>query len=449
MLLLSLWACHAGAFNGLGEVDAVVVEAVGPALQVGWTADMAGRSWVRWGQDGALNQRSPAVQTGVGRVVLPVLGAKAGRTVEVQAVTETPEGDELLSEVLTVELPTLPAELPALYTSGSLPPGFVLTGVLTETDRFVVVLDEDGDIVWYVRLGDRTTSTSARPAEEGGVHILLASLAGSVDDGALRRTLLDGAPTELLRLPGAHHDFAELPDGRVAYLTRENVTATLDGVERTLTTDAIWLADPDGEGHTPLVRLADVLPDLDPSCSHQLEDSALGGWDLTHSNSLVYLPERDELAVLSHHLDTIWFFEVGTGALSRSMGRQGTDFVLEGDTPWWDHGHLSQLWDGGMLMFDNRRHTDDSGSAVSRWSWDEAGNLRREWVVEEPEGNRVVAVGDVDAVGAERFLVTWSTLGALSVVDAAGEESWRAEAEIGAGFSRSLWVEDLYALLID
>lgn len=447
MLLSLLLACRdPSSAVVFGQIDVELGEEVPTALAVTWEAEEAGVTSIRWGQDGALDQSTPPRTNTPGAQRARVLGPKAGRPVELQLVTDTAQGEHYESEVFTVDMPQLPAELPALFTSGTPPEGWVVTGLVTQSTKWVVILDGDGDVVWYLQMGRKAALSSVEPAEGGGLWVMVDSIDPLTTDSMLQRVDADGVRLVELRAPTGHHDLAELPGGRLAWIAQQVITAEVDGAEQEIAPDLLQVTEL-ATGQTEVrVDLGTVVDSFSPQCEHQLDESGIGGWDWFHTNSLVYLADTGQLAALSHWTDTLYFFDAETGALETTVGQEPADFPAA-DAEVWDHGHLSQAWDGGLLMFDNRRHNSAQPSRVSRWSWSEAGGLVQDWAFDEPQGRRVLLLGDADQLSEDEVLVTWSTLGAITVTSPAGEERWRLECEVGAGFSRSFYTTDLYALL--
>jgi hypothetical protein len=121
-------------------------------------------------------------------------------------------------------------------------PGLRFTSVVVRGRSWAVIYDADGALVWWYELPytERIITRVRRAAS--GDRVLL-SVARSVAHGGsepfgILSVPWTGEGPRLLQVPVLHHDFAELPDGELAWLgieTREVDGLRLEGdtIERT------------------------------------------------------------------------------------------------------------------------------------------------------------------------------------------------------------------------
>ena len=108
---------------------------------------------------------------------------------------------------------------------------------------------------------------------------------------------------------------------------------------------------------------------------------------------------------------------------------------------------MSQLWDGGMVVFDNGDHHDPQVSGVVEYAWDEASRtVEQVWRHTDPDGRFTSMMGDVRKLPSGNYLVSWSALGTIEEITPDHEVVWRANAGVGMVVGRVRWIEDLYSL---
>jgi len=99
------------------SASAKINEIVPTAVNVSWETDTAGYSFIEYGIDGELNQTTPINTVAMVDHEMAMIGLKAGETYSYRVVTTTDSGEELVSEVDTIELDPVPAELPRVTIS--------------------------------------------------------------------------------------------------------------------------------------------------------------------------------------------------------------------------------------------------------------------------------------------------------------------------------------------
>ncbi len=242
------------------------------------------------------------------------------------------------------------------------------------------------------------------------------------------------------RIPEAHHDFAELPGEEVAWIGWQYLdNEWFEHLDADVVTDAIRVA-PLGEQAATDDRLFSLYDDtgLQPwwTCNHMRPTDQIPGYaEWSHSNSLVWEPERDRLYLFARYWDALLAIDRQSGDLAWTLGGPRNAFEPVGETELLLHAHLSEVWDGGVLAFDNRNHDPDKVSRVVELAWDE--RLRTvEEVWSYQDGSFVSFLGDAQALPGGNVLITWSTDGRITEVTREGEVVW--EARIADGGDKRL-----------
>ena len=437
---------------------------------VTWTSAAAGTSLVRFGLTGEpLDRVTPVGPAGTAHQ-RTLLGLKAGRTYDWQAVTTLPDGSEQASAVGTVTLPPVPQGMPGVEVVTSDPArsalahGYVLTSVMTTEGSWIVILDGEGDYVWYRPAAPDTLVTTSRPGLDG-VSVLWGSYDNQQQDdiGIVERWRLDGTSHTTTRTLMAHHDFYEHVDGTLAWTSyvfqqqgpvliasdaiREAPEGTADPIDQQVFS---WFDD---YGHDPFIPSPTAEGSTIP-----YEGQLAQEW--THSNSLMYDPDAGAYFLMSKFMDALVKIDRATGAvLWQINGLYGSFTDPSGAAPWrayddtdlWSHAHMSHLWDGGAMIFDNGYHYTPEHSGAIEIAFDEAtGTVETVWRYDEPDGNFTPLMGDVRWITeTDTVLIGWSDIAVISEVthDDRQEEVWRLEpTSIGHIYGRMHYLADLYDL---
>lgn len=311
---------------------------------VRWSTDQPMTSRVEFGE-GASDQfvvQDPELTTDH---ELLVLGMRPERSYRLQAISETPGGEEARSPDMVFESGELPFESAdielVVHDEGRVQPGWTLTNLavgLTVTPTVVVMLDMQGEVVWYhtlgaavgradlgVRLvpGDRVLIGGGVPATKRPVEV---DLSGTVVwEGPLQ-------PDGLAPQGGMHHDLRELPGGTYLALSFDyedgHLMDVVEEFDSELETLWSWTTydhrDVLGSGY-PHGNMVGAEPDL----------------------SAVYYNARD--AGLLYKID------YDSGDILWALGERG-DFEMEGGHkyPWFEMQHdPAILEDGHVLVYDN------------------------------------------------------------------------------------------------
>ncbi|MEQ1570460.1 MAG: aryl-sulfate sulfotransferase, partial [Myxococcota bacterium] len=430
---------------------------------VRWTAPPGAVGQVTFGVDGAADRATPPV-TGPDQQHR-LLGLKAGHEVAWSALV-----DGQLAGSGVIAVPPAPPQLPTLVVDAgdgsSLRGRYVLVAGADEAAQageeadlaFLGIFDADGDWVWWHLLPPGLATNGADPSADGNLVYLAQDDARQDPDSDLVEITLDGEVVGGARAVTGHHAMTELDGDSYAYLGRaflpqpDGSTIVGDEIDRVHDGD-------DGSGaETVFGYVDDWWGGLDGywgSCP-PLEE-ALGGYtqvcDLTHSNSLEYLPETGLLYAMARLADTMLAIDPDSGALVWQLGGRWSDFALpDGTSPsagsaLWSGPHFSHVWRDGMVAFDNGVNRDPPVSSVVELSWDEAtGTVTEVFRYVDPDHGYTPALGDVRKLLDGHYVATWMTLDKVTELDPAGALVWEAEVVGSANLRRIRVLDDLYDL---
>ena len=446
------------ATAGSFAAEATFSEVIPTVATVSWSTDVAGSSQVLYGLDEDLTLSTPTDETGATDHAVVVMGLKVGRSYSFQAVTETADGDVLTSDVGTMTVAPAPSAVGALTITvpdpaAELDDGFILTSLIQEDSNWIVVIDRDGDVVWYLELPARLVTSVKIPPDGRGFYTIHSDITQTQDTSQIDWYAIDGSDLTVTPARTGHHDVVMLSDRTYAFIGFEfHVFPNYGGEAADVAGDTI-IEIPEGgteDDGERVFRLLDIYTDPQPLCEHQYWSAYnTDGKDWSHANSLMVVP-GDESAyyLMSSYLDTFMKIDRASGEILWEMHGPGDDFTGVGDYDDWSHPHMSQTYDGGFTIFDNGYHRNPSHSRVQEFSFDEgAMTATTGWIYADPEGRFNAVLGDIKKISDDRYMTVWSQFGLLAEIDTDGEVVWQAETALGSAVGRILWVPDLYELL--
>lgn len=430
------------------DATAEIAEEMPTVAWVRWTTPDAGTSWVEFGTTDELGRTTVpgTVATTEHEVLLG--GLPTEREIWWRAYTQV--GDEVLQGALqTLRTGDTPGGLPDIEPYDDDQPdladgGFTMVPLLgfDEEDGWVLVLDQEGDLVWWLDSGADDKSITEAWLSEDGTSILycIASSDRDVDIGTVYRVRLDGTPLSETVTPLAHHDFIELPGGGLAYLYADiRPYAFADG-EQDVVGDAIVEID---EGGTELRTIwstwdfLDEIPMMDPA-----DDSGFypQGLDWTHANNLVYHPEDDTYLLSLRNMDRLLKIDRKTGAILWQLGGDQSDFQQTSGRAF--VGQHSPSWtdDGTLLLFDNGDFPAEYSKVVEFEVDEDARTFGEIWSYDGGGNHQTVLMGDADRLGNGNTFVSWGSAGRVEEVTPDGTLAVRTDLGVGTvlGFSNHL-----------
>ena len=417
-------------------------------------SQVEGLAFIEWGADeGSTRTTRRAPVSAGGRFEGLVVGPPSGERVSFRAVVETPNGERLEGALETLDVPYEPADLPNVNAVGSLPggsPGHVFTSLITSQATQLVILNEEGRPVWFVKLPSNELVTASSLALDGtGVLVLTTDMSLTAPQTVILHYGWDGRLLRRMVLPDGHHDFVELPDGRIAWIQLEAGPISISGESFDVAQDALrvsaWAETADVSGPALFSFLRDwQAPEKE--CDHQRHTLFYQGRELldwTHANSLDYDASRDAFVMLTHHIDQAFVISAEDGSLLNEITFDEGDPMSDEGEPW-SHAHSSTMSADHLLLFDNGLHYDPPRSRIVAYDVDaETGALTETLSLWEAEERLVFALGDVKSLPGDELLTSWSTLGRITRTSAIGEELWALETSAGAGTGRIEWMPEL------
>ena len=425
------------------ELSVVVSEAIPTVVTVTWEPEhpAADPMRIELGSGPTLDREFTALPTDDGKCRATLVGLKPSTTYRLRAV-EIDGGTTYASDRLTVETGPAPAGMPGLTverTPGRSPAGGFLVTSLLSNPSWAVIIDEDGDYVWWHTPGDEWERSFVPRAHlsADGAHVLYEASASALtgeDDSVtgermLVRVSLDGTEVDTVSLEGCHHDFVELPGGNVAAIVSD--VREVDGEE--VEGDRIVELDWDGVEQGSWSAWdhieydpADVTADDDP------------GW--THANALDHDPADDSYTLSLRNQDTILRIDRASGEIRWRLGGVHNDFDAALNVlPLFQRQHQFQRLDSSILVFDNGT-VDDMRSRAVEYALDE-GNMTAQqiWTHVDDPPLFSIGFGDVTRLPSDHTLVTWSSAGQIDEVTEDGVLVWRMNAAMGAGFGYTVW----------
>lgn len=479
-----------------GDLDALTIvasEVVPSVFQLSWETPAPGTSWVEYGLASPSEASTPEVASATSRHAVALVGLKNNRAYHWKARTRLADGTVLESGVNELVVPPVPPELPRLDLETSTPEatvagGFLVTTLIEGDGGWAVIVDGDGDVVWWYDTGHQGAPpadlAAFAPGWDGFSLPVTSRLDPStrslvvqfydghqVDDVAtLRRIPLDAmleASVVTTRTVLGHHDFVvDTAGGTVGWLAYQ--TRELDG--RTWASDVILETAEGDLGASPR-PVWSWFGDYgeDPYLFDELQSEfavdSLAELEWTHSNSLMFDPGEDAYFVMSKFLDCLVKVDRTTSETAWTMGGQFSDFRLPGGgavwtdlytTALWSHAHMSHLWTdpaagtGGFVVFDNGYYYPAKSGVGYGWSraaelaWDEeARTVEKVWEYVEPDGAFTPLMGDVRKLDGGSYLVGWSSLGRVDEIAPDGTVRWRLQTGLGSIVGRVSWYERL------
>jgi hypothetical protein len=330
------------------------------------------------------------------------------------------------ADASTFGLPPVTSALPTLTEPPPDDPprcggGLVLVTFTAPVLSGALLIDAFGAVQWAWTTDDPTIHViRARPARDGdGVFVLVGDR--EVDNGDRGEILRLDANADLVsttEVRDPHHDFVELPDGRLAWLAYEFSMPSDGATQQFLATDRVW-AVPEGGGDAEVLfsTLADWtwLQRMDVPPEGQDGRSMPGYLDWGHGASLVWRDSDERLFLMWRFQDMM--IAIGQDGVDWAWGTEYGD--LRGSDSF-VHAHVSEIWDGGALVFDNRR--SDRSRLVEYTFDDERFEKVWEWRADTFEAG----IGDVrrmpEACGS--VLSSWPSQGRLVEVTGDGDERW-------------------------
>jgi arylsulfate sulfotransferase len=442
LLALSL-VLLAGCTSSPGEmlVEAVVSEQIPTVVTVHGQVDLAEveAAYVEVRADGDW-QRTPLQLDEDGEFEQILVGQKPDREYEIRGFAVA--GDTTVtSETSTVVTGPVPPFLPHLETTtldAALDPGgFVVTSLISFPSA-AVILDADGEYVWWYRAeNEEVPITRVRLSRDGRWMMVLVSEliltedAGMMEDQPFLRVRMDGSEVVTTGVPGAHHDFLEHTDGTVAFIAHDVREIEYENIRG----DRIIEVSPDD-------AIEEVWSVWDHMDYHEGQNQDPGtGW--THANALDYDEDDEAYYIGLRNYSCIHKVDRGIGEVLWTLGSPESDYRLaDGGTHFFEHQHQFEILDGSILVMDNGG--TEAGSRAEEFSLDlSLAEALPVWNYQADPPVVTFALGDVQRLPAGETMVTWSTAGQIDLISAEDELIRQVNVGIGGTFGYAYWLETL------
>ena len=343
------------------------------------------------------------------------------------------DGVELVGEELPFETGPVPSSLPTFtiteHMAGRAPEGYLVTSLMGNS-LYSVVIDTDGDLVWWAELPDGVTATTKQSVD--GEYIY------GIARQALQKVRIGGEQTEQIDLPGIHHEFVELPDGSIAYLAYDMLASDDLGGAMVQGVKVMELMT-DGTVHETF-----SLWDHQEWGADDFEEEN-GDYVLGHANAIGFVPEENAYYVSFLFFESIWKIDRATGEVIWKMGGKDSDYDLAGGLGtevFAGASHGFQRLDQGIVVFHNG--LDEQASSVAEYDFSEPEReLVEVWSYTPHPPIATYVLGDTARLDNDTTLITWSTAGQIDIITADAELAWSLNAPLGVALGYTAFVESL------
>lgn len=432
----------AGCAGGQASLTCEVLPSPGgaPSLSVSWQTEDPATGLVRYGTDGGLDEQTASVQATDHRHLLYGLPPEAEITWQAVATVDGQERTcqgSTWTEALPGGVPVPTVEL----GEGGEADGVWLAAVyeLGTYASWILAFDRQGTVRWFHQGDDERFIVDVQPALDGAglLHNQFHNRF-SEDVGRIRRLSWDGTVQEEVETRLAHHMFAQLPDGGLAWQTLDPRpwTDPESGEVLDLVGDAVVERDPQGVV-TEVWNAWDWL-DVQPNQFSSLLSIYPQGIDWTHGNALKYDQAADAWLVSLGNAGTVLTVDRASGQPTDIVGAYGAG-VVDG-SPALEHQHDPTWLDADtLLVFDS--HFDDlvSGAFEYRRVGDQ---LELTWHHLPEDPRFAVVLGQAWRNDDGGTGINFGSAGVIEELDARGSPTWRLRIEEGFGFGQVRWLPD-------
>ena len=409
-----------GAFP---KLEVAPGEQIATTLSVSWAGEPGEDVWVDYGL-GELTHRAPA-SFADGRYTATLVGFPPLAEVTFRVGRRIGDVDEL-SETRTAEVGLPPAGLPAFTPlaggwAGE-PDELILTTTIGQEGGNVLLLNPDGEIVWYITFPSRYAPIHAEVSRDGEGFVYNYLVREDDEEAGICQVELNGAKGLCVVVPNSHHSFAQLPEGRYAML----VADTRRVGEYLVEGDALIEVAPNGDSfilYSPwdhLVWDPELQPDMD------------GYVEWTHANGVFYDEAGETVLVSMRNVSTIARVDVTTAELLATYGGvDGWGFPAPSDTFIYAHGPALTA-DGQLLVFDNQDVRENDPSRVMRYALNaQEERLEPTYRYVPGDGRSVSVLGGVYELANGDLITSWGSSGEILRLTPQAKASWGLGSEAG------------------
>jgi len=438
-------------------------DVIGVAI-ASFTASYGGTAHIEYGLD-SLDTSTPEYAVTSGEdVTIALLGLKGDQSYSARLVLVEDGGENHSSGSTSFDSPALPEDLPEFELivpgeDGSCGvSGFVSVGMMSfspSKPSWALIMDRDGDVVWG-RREEQATIMRLRPAADGESMLWsIADVSRTEDNGWLVRESMATGERSLTRLENHHHDFLQRPDGTIAWLSYDfgEYDYDEDGDLDDVASDII-LEDTEGaQSNEGAAEVFNMFQDYEHGVwdngSSEANAFIPGYYDFSHGNSLMMSEDGDHYYISFRWLDAIIKIERSSGEVLWQLGGDYDDFNLADDDAF-SHTHMSEMWEGGALVFDNADETGRVSGAVEYSFDEESRTVEKVWEYRNEDGDFTSILGDAVRVSpdtCDEVLIAWSTRGRLQQLNRDYDTTWEIQTDLtGVVTGRVSVFDDIYTL---
>jgi hypothetical protein len=416
--LALLVACRA-----FPDLEASPGARIATTLSVSWEGAPGEEAWVEYGL-GALTHRAPT-RFANGRYFATLVGFPPLAEVTFRPGRRVGDAEEL-GDTRTAEVGLPPAGLPTFTPlagdwSGE-PDELILTTTIGQEGGNVLLVNPDGEIVWYITFASRYAPVHAEASRDGDGLVYNYLVREDEEEAGLCQVELSGAKRFCVPVPQSHHGFAQLPGGRYAMLVSDT---RLVG-EKLVEGDALIEVATNGDSfvlYSPWDHLkwdSELQPDTD------------GYVEWTHANGVFYDEAEDTALVSMRNVSTIAQVDVSDAELLAVYGGvDGWGFSSPGDSFLYAHGPAFTA-DRQLLVFDNQDVRKNDPSRVMRYTLNaELERLEPTYTFYPDDGRSVSVLGSVFELGNGDLITSWGSSGEILRLTPEAELSWGLGSDVG------------------
>ncbi len=428
------------------EVTASLNDTTVTVVELDWSTEQPGTSWVEYGTTEEYELRTPTFAASSDHHIA-LYGLPPLSTVFYRAVTEVDGREhwatgELWTENIPASFPDIEVTVhePSLLSSEP-----YMMGLLVGISSAIFVVNRQGQVVWYRELepfvGPKPPVYGEIEFALDGNDLVFNQFTADLDDpdglNAIFRVALTGDIVDVRSTPLAHHAFVQLGDGRYAYLAADVRPYQLPGATEPedIVGDAIVIVERDGTT-TPAFSTWDwSLPETvaAPGISFY---SGMSDW--THANGLAWYPEDGTFLLSAGYSDAVLEIDADSGQVSRHFGSAGDVDIAAGSTSFFFQHDPHWTEDGTLLMTSAYFEGEDQGE-YEDWVFIaveygvEGDQLDELWSYGKDQGLGSVAEGQARRLANGNTMVNWGFSGICREVTPEGEVAWELAASAGAG----------------
>ncbi len=388
-------------------INATLSDVISTVGIVDWSVSSAVDSaYIDFGRtEGAWEYRAPVEAPSQSGNRTSLLGMKASTTYSYQISIQR-GGDTCTSDVQTITTGPVRNGLPPVTMNTPVPDsvyeGFTITCIFSfgggfpgtpmpATDSWTFILDKDGDPVWWFQPAGISDCSRARMSYDGQT-MWMGNVNVMGGQGALVRVGMDGSGERSYPLTDRHHDFAVLPDERLALIEHKTGGGGAQG-------DTVSLFDPTSEAREQIFDVAQANPNRS-----QQDDS--------HANAINWWPEQGLFTISALNWDSITAF-TEAGNVEWIMGGSNSSFTGAS----WNAQHNHALTANSLLLFNN-----DAGATSRALEFQLNGTTATQIFEYRPAVNTSSqTLGETKRLPNGNTLVTFSNAGVIHEVNGSGQ----------------------------